>query len=183
MKKIVAFAALIVMSTPAYSKPHPHIYQQVRTQVQQAPQQQVRALQRVHIKRVLIRRQPIQNNTSRIVNHYPEIIMLPHPEGCPATAFCGCGAAKDLGIEDKAKALWAAVNWFKFPRAQPAPNMAAVAQHHVFVLKKDMGGGQWLVADYNSGGHLSRLHVRGLGGFTIVNPLPRLKSFWASFIG
>jgi len=127
---------------------------------------------------------PYQNQYKPIQNTYPQQNYLPHPAGCPATAFCGCGAAKDLGLEDKDKSLWAAVTWFKFPRSRPAPNMVAVQQHHVFVLKQDQGNGLWLVADYNSGGHKSRLHVRGLTGFTIVNPLPaKLKSWWNIFIG
>jgi len=126
----------------------------------------------------------IENQTHRIQNTYPQINYLPHPTGCPAIAFCGCGAAKDLGLEDKDKSLWAAASWFKFPRSQPARNTVAVAKHHVFVLKQDQGNGLWLVADYNSGGHLSRLHVRGLKGFTIVNPLPaKLKSLWSIFVG
>jgi hypothetical protein len=122
----------------------------------------------------------VANNFDRIRN---DVSFLPHPEGCPRIAFCGCGAAKDLELEDKDKELWAAVSWYKFPRAKPAPNTVAVAAHHVFVLKRDMGGGQWLVADYNSGGHLSRLHVRGLGGFTIVNPIRRVKELWNTYMG
>jgi hypothetical protein len=58
-----------------------------------------------------------------------------------------------------------------------------VANHHVFVLKQDMGNGQWLVADYNSGGHLSRLHVRGIAGYTIVNPMPYIRPRWNTFVG
>jgi hypothetical protein len=82
--------------------------------------------------------------------------------------FCGCGAAAHLGIADRS--LWLAASWYKFPRSHPAPNTVAVRRHHVFVLKEDRGGGLWLVADYNSGGHLSRLHVRSLSGYTIVQP-------------
>lgn len=195
MKLTVALTALVaVFSTSAYAKPHP-----VKQQVPQVPQiqrvspiwtmQQVqtRAMQTRHSYprhiRATIQPRPIQNQTRKIADNLPKQNYLPHPDGCPATNFCGCGAAKDLGIEDKDKSLWAAASWFKFPRSAPARNTVAVKQHHVFVLKQDVGNGNWLVADYNSGGHLSRLHVRGLAGFTIVNPLPKLKSFWDWFIG
>ena len=105
----------------------------------------------------------------RQVSYYPQQnYYLPHPHNCPARAFCGCGAAAHLGIADRS--LWLAASWYKFPRSHPAPNTVAVRRHHVFVLKEDRGGGLWLVADYNSGGHLSRLHVRSLSGYTIVQP-------------
>ena len=93
---------------------------------------------------------------------------LPHPSGCPPTAFCGCGAAADLGLHDRS--LWLAANWFRFPRSTPAPNTAAVRRHHVFVLKQHIAGSVWLVADYNSGHHRSALHERSISGYTIVNP-------------
>lgn len=93
---------------------------------------------------------------------------LSHPMGCPRHAFCGCGAAQDLGLRDRS--LWLARSWFRFPRSYPAPNTVGVRSHHVFVLKQHMGGNNWLVADYNSGGHRSRLHVRSISGYTIVSP-------------
>lgn len=93
---------------------------------------------------------------------------LPHPAGCPRSAFCGCGAARELGINDRS--LWLARSWYKFPRTAAAPNTVAVRPHHVFVLKQHVGGDKWLVADYNSGGRMSRLHVRSISGYTIVSP-------------
>jgi hypothetical protein len=95
--------------------------------------------------------------------------MLPHPAGCPRVAFCGCGASADL-YGRPVRALWLAASWFKFPRAQPARNMAAVRRHHIFVLKQHVRGNVWLVADYNSGGHKSRLHQRSIAGYAIVDP-------------
>lgn len=70
--------------------------------------------------------------------------ILPHPQGCPARAFCGCGA--------------------------PAPGMVAARRGHVFVIKEVLGNGQVLAFDANSGKRLTRLHVRSLAGFTVVNP-------------
>lgn len=94
---------------------------------------------------------------------------LPHPSGCPRVAFCGCGAAQEVGRGGD-RSLWLARSWFKFPRAAPAPGMAAVRSHHVFVLKEQVQGSVWIVADYNSGGHLSRVHTRSIAGYSIVNP-------------
>ena len=95
--------------------------------------------------------------------------MLPHPNGCPARAFCGCGAAVEV-FGRPIRDLWLAANWFKFPRTAPASGMAGVRSHHVFILKQHLGGDIWLVADYNSGGHKSHLHPRSIRGYTIVNP-------------
>ena len=97
--------------------------------------------------------------------------MLPHPEGCPRRLFCGCGAAADLGLHDRS--LWLVAEWpRKFRQASPAPNMAGVApsRHHIVVLKQQVSGNLWLVADYNSGGHRSRLHVRDISRYTVVDP-------------
>lgn len=95
--------------------------------------------------------------------------MLPHPSGCPSRQFCGCGAAVEV-FGTPRRDLWLAANWLKFPRTSPAPGMVAARRGHVFVLRQQMGNGSWLVADHNSGGHASRLHVRSIAGYTIVNP-------------
>lgn len=94
------------------------------------------------------------------------------PQGCPFR-YCGCGLAKFLGINDKR--LWKAWNWAKlFPRrATPAPGLAAVRHGHVMYIQAAVGNGQWLVRDYNSGGGLSRLHVRSVRGFVFVDPSQR----------
>lgn len=94
---------------------------------------------------------------------------LPHPAGCPARAFCGCGAAVEV-FGDPRRDLWLATNWLRFPRAAPAPGMAAVRRGHVFVLRQQLSGDTWLVADHNSGGRRSRLHARSLRGYVIVDP-------------
>lgn len=100
---------------------------------------------------------------------YLAVTILPHPAGCPARAFCGCGAALDV-FGSPIRSLWLASNWFGFPRAERASGMAMVRSHHVAILKQHVEGTRWLVADYNSGGHQSRLHVRDTAGWTIVNP-------------
>lgn len=94
---------------------------------------------------------------------------LPHPPGCPRRAFCACGAAVEI-FGKAVRSLWPTRAWLKFPRTSPAPQMAAVKPGHMFVLKSHVEGNLWLVNDYNSGGHMSRQHVRSIDGYTIVNP-------------
>lgn len=91
------------------------------------------------------------------------------PDDCPH-AYCGCGLRKYLGLSDKRLNL--ASNWRKlFPRAAgPAAGLAAVRSGHVMYIESSAADGQWLVRDYNSGGGMSRLHVRDVRGYTFVNP-------------
>jgi hypothetical protein len=91
------------------------------------------------------------------------------PADCPH-AYCGCGLRKYLGLSDKRLNL--ASNWARlFPRASgPAAGVAAVRSGHVMLIESSAGNGQWLVRDYNSGGGLSRLHVRDVRGYIFVNP-------------
>lgn len=95
--------------------------------------------------------------------------ILPHPPGCPRRAFCGCGAAVEV-FGRPIRSLWLAANWLAFPRAHPAPGMVAARRGHVFVIKQVLGNGQVLAYDANSGGRKTRLHVRSLAGFAVVNP-------------
>lgn len=95
--------------------------------------------------------------------------ILPHPAGCPRRLFCGCGAAVRVFGYPR-RDLWVAANWLRFPRALPAPGMAAARRGHVFVLESHVAGSAWLVTDHNSGGGLSRLHVRSISGYAIVDP-------------
>jgi hypothetical protein len=95
--------------------------------------------------------------------------IVPNPVGCPRTEFCGCGAAVRI-FGSPIRELWLAANWFKFPRTAPAPGMAAVRRHHVFVLEAAVSANLWRVYDANSGGHRTRIHTRTLTGYVIVNP-------------
>jgi hypothetical protein len=63
-----------------------------------------------------------------------------------------------------------AANWRRFPRATPAPGMAAVRSGHVMILQQHVGGDIWYVHDGNSGGHVTREHPRSIAGYTIVDP-------------
>jgi hypothetical protein len=91
------------------------------------------------------------------------------PSGCPHS-YCGCGLRKYLGLEDVRLNL--ASNWARlFPReAGPRAGLAAVRSGHVMYIEGSAGNGQWLVRDYNSGGGLSRVHVRDVRGYVFVNP-------------
>lgn len=95
--------------------------------------------------------------------------VLPHPVGCPRRLFCGCGAAVEV-FGRPIRNLWLAANWLAFPRTSPAPGMVAARRGHVFVIKEVLGGGRVLAYDANSGGRQTRLHVRSLAGFAVVNP-------------
>ena len=91
------------------------------------------------------------------------------PRGCPRK-FCGCEAS--LYVFGKIKPMLnLANNWrVMFPRTSPAPGMVAARPGHVFVLMSHVSGSRWLVHDGNSGGGLTREHVRSIRGYTIVNP-------------
>ena len=91
------------------------------------------------------------------------------PAECPHS-FCGCEASRYLFGHVRAE-LNLASNWPRhFPRTSPAPGMAAVRNHHVFVLMSHVEGSNWLVHDGNSGRGLTREHVRSISGYTVVNP-------------
>jgi hypothetical protein len=54
------------------------------------------------------------------------------PAGCPH-AFCGCGLARFLGLEDRR--LWLAANWPRlFHRTQAHAGAVAARAHHVMLL-------------------------------------------------
>lgn len=109
-----------------------------------------------------------ERSSSAVVRH-GEAQLLPHPAGCPSRAFCGCGASIEV-FGRSIRELWLAAAWFKFPRAAPAPGMVAVRRHHVFVIREVRAPGLVLAYDANSGGRRTRIHLRSLAGYTVVNP-------------
>ena len=97
------------------------------------------------------------------------IVVGARPGECPHS-FCGCEASLYVFGQVRPD-LNLASNWMrKFPRTSPAPGMAAVRNHHVFVLMSQVSGSNWLVHDGNSGHGLTREHVRSISGYTVVNP-------------
>jgi hypothetical protein len=90
------------------------------------------------------------------------------PSGCPHS-FCGCEASL-FRFGRIIPQLNLATNWRRFPRAAPAPGMAAVRSGHVMILQQQVAGDIWYVHDGNSGGHVTREHPRSISGYTIVDP-------------
>lgn len=85
-------------------------------------------------------------------------------------AFCGAEASRYVFGEPK-RELWPARAWLaKFARTSPAPGMAAARSHHVMILMSHVSGSDWMVHDGNSGGGLTREHVRSIAGYAIVDP-------------
>jgi hypothetical protein len=97
-----------------------------------------------------------------------ERIVGGRPSGCP-NAFCGCEASL-YKFGHIVPELNLAGNWRRFPRAAPAPGMAAVSAGHVMILQQHVEGNVWYVHDGNSGGHVTREHARSIAGYTIVDP-------------
>lgn len=106
-------------------------------------------------------------------HHVPQGAVVAHPTGCPRVAFCGCGTAVRV-FGAPIRSLWLAANWLRFRRAAPAPGMVAVRRHHVFAIVETRGRGRVLAYDPNSGGHLTRVHLRSLAGYTVVDPRQRI---------
>jgi hypothetical protein len=81
-----------------------------------------------------------------------------------------------LGLADARLNL--ASNWARlFPHESvPRAGLAAVRNGHVMYIEAAAGDGQWLVRDYNSGGGLSRVHVRDVRGYAFVNPHAQVAS-------
>jgi hypothetical protein len=114
--------------------------------------------------------QAIDANGNRVARAAEEgTIIGGRPDGCPH-AYCGCGLRKYLGLSDKRLNL--ASNWARLfsHEAAPRPGLAAVRSGHVMYIESAAGNGQWVLRDYNSGGGLSRVHVRDLRGYVFVNP-------------
>lgn len=100
--------------------------------------------------------------------HGNAVVIGGRPAGCPR-AHCGCSTS--LYIFGKIKPeLNLAANWLKFPRTSPASGMVAARRGHVMVLLSQVEGNDWVTYDPNSGGGLTRQHVRSIRGYRVVNP-------------
>ena len=96
------------------------------------------------------------------------VVIGSRPPTCPR-AYCGCGLRLFLGLKDVRLNLaraWAEL----FPRTSVRPGAVAVKNHHVFYVEAVVKPGLVLARDYNSGGGLSRLHLRSTKGFVFVQP-------------
>ena len=154
----IALIALIAFSFPAQARHH-HYRHHNHHRVYEANWNLAHKSPRVRYQR---------HGHRQVARGFNEAFLI-HPAGCPRRAFCGCGAAVEVFGTAK-RSLWLAAAWFHFPHTSPAPGMVAVRSHHVFVLRQHIEGSVWQVADYNSGGHQSRLHERSIAGYVIVDP-------------
>ena len=102
-------------------------------------------------------------------NYESNSTIVSHPANCPWHAFCGCGVSVKV-FGHPVRELFLASNWFKFPRTHPAAGMVAVRNHHVMAILAMDANGNATVYDPNSGGHQTRIHIRSLAGYTVVNP-------------
>lgn len=98
-----------------------------------------------------------------------EAVVGSRPAECPAE-FCGCEASLYVFGEIRRELNLASAWMRKFPRAQSAPGMAAVRNHHVMILMRHVDGKDWLVHDGNSGGRKTREHIRSISGYVVVDP-------------
>lgn len=99
-----------------------------------------------------------------------EAAIVEHPAGCPQRAFCGCGVSVKV-FGRPVRDLFLAANWLvRFPRTSPAAGMVAARRGHVFYIVSYLGDGNALAYDPNSGGRKTRIHVRSLAGYRVVDP-------------
>lgn len=97
------------------------------------------------------------------------------PAQCPRR-YCGCSLSLKL-FGKIIPTLNLAANWIRtFPRTQPAPGMVAARRGHVMLILSHVQGRNYVVYDPNSGGGLTREHVRSIAGFTVVNPYSRMAA-------
>jgi hypothetical protein len=92
------------------------------------------------------------------------------PPGCPRT-YCGCGLSLKL-FGKIIPRLNLASNWIRyFPRERaPRAGLVAARRGHVMLLLEQVGDREWRVFDPNSGGGLTRVHVRSVAGHVFLNP-------------
>jgi hypothetical protein len=139
-KAVVPVACMLLLSVQAEARPHHHYRHQ-------------------HFRSMALSAGDIQSS---------QRILSGRPAGCPH-AFCGCEAAL-FRFGRIIPHLNLATNWRRFPRTAPAPGMAAVRSGHVMILQQHVAGDIWNVHDGNSGGHMTREHLRSIAGYTIVDP-------------
>ena len=98
-------------------------------------------------------------------NGNDSVTYLPHPAGCSylRIRFCGCGARNALGIDDRRYDV--AGYWADHYRGSTP---VASWGYHVAIIRELYGDGTALLEDYNSGGHMSRLHRRSIAGAQIL---------------
>lgn len=98
------------------------------------------------------------------------ISTLPHPPGCPRTAFCACGAAVEL-FGSAIRSLWPVSAWRKYPRDIARPDNVVFEHYsHLSVLKRQVSGTVWEVHNYNGNKHQSSVQRKDIAGLEVRNP-------------
>lgn len=173
MKAILAAAALLIAS-PTYAK-GVFLVRDVMSEsgvATGATQHAARTYRHYHRRDRRHRRIVVARHSPREIRHSNRgdaLVVGGRPSGCPRQ-YCGCEAARYLGIHDPRGTLNLAWNWaLKFRRTYAHVGAAAVRPHHVLVI---IGGGpgRWLVHDGNSGRGLTREHYTALNGYVFVEP-------------
>ncbi len=165
-RALLAFVALCFVATTADARPR-HTRPAVSESIY-CPKDQT---YRQTCGETVTRASTLRNQTA---NGNEAVIIGGRPSGCPRK-YCGCGAARYLGLTDKRLNL--AWNWARlFPRARAGAGMAVVWRHHVALIVEMVGPKEARLRDYNSGGGLSRVHVRSIAGAVVVNPHSQVAS-------
>lgn len=98
-----------------------------------------------------------------------ETRIVAHPAGCPRRLFCGCGVSVRV-FGRPIRHFYLARNWMAYPKTSPKTGAVAANRRHVMFIEHYLGGNRAIVYDPNSGGRKTRIHVRDLRGYKIVNP-------------
>ena len=172
----LAAFSIAILATPAAARPVSS--QAVRSldvaAIPSYPFEAISRVQRGHRQRWTGQQYQAWGNSYQAVSYSDgERVVGGRPAGCPH-AFCGCGASIYVFGENR-RELWPASAWFRFPRTYAHAGAVAVRSHHVAVI---IGGspGAWLLHDSNSGGGLTREHVRDLHGYVFVDPYGEASS-------
>jgi hypothetical protein len=168
MRQLIAVVSMVIFvmftATSAQARHHKHHHHRVQL-VTVNPY--IHCDDRYPASCGVVHRTKIERHT-RIASDTSERIVS-HPSGCPGRAFCGCGVSVKV-FGHPVRDLYLAANWRRFPSASPAPGMVAYRSHHVMYIESYDGNGNAVVYDPNSGGHQTRVHVRSLAGYRVVNP-------------
>jgi len=181
MKYLVAAISilLLALTSPADAKHRHHHRHHARVQAQAAQECvydnsgrtvcQLSAKTAISLPNAELSPAPRKNRIRTEGLTYDSERIVSHPSGCPSRAFCGCGVSVRV-FGHPVRNLYLASNWYRFPRAHPAPGMVAVRNHHVMFIEHMDANGNAVVYDPNSGNHMTRVHTRSLSGYKIVNP-------------
>ena len=165
---LLCACAIFLLTTPSHARTRHH-HHQISHRSSHGVERGARVTLHKRSRRGHEKRRSARSHYVRHTARSKDGQAVNHPRGCPSTSFCGCGVALHV-FGHHVRSLWLAANWLSFPPAKPAPGMVAVRRGHVFAIIENRGRGSVLAYDPNSGRHRTRIHVRSLAGFKVVNP-------------